>query len=149
MVSDPDSLLSDAARPALQALVCVLTELEAEIRRLEAEIVRRAKDDEVARRLMTIPGVGPLIATALVALAPPPETFRRGRDFAAWLGLVPDGEERQSARFDRYEAALTRLVEAGRAYPAYETAQELDLRRKVALGRGLPPIYDRTALALG
>ena len=67
----------------------------------------------------------------------------------AWLGLAPDGEERQSARFDRYEAALARLIEAGRAYPAYETAQELELKRKVALGRGLPPIYDRAALALG
>jgi len=66
----------------------------------------------------------------------------------AWLGLAPDGEERQSARFDRYEAALVRLAEAGRAYPAYETAQELELKRKVALGRGLPPIYDRAALAL-
>jgi glutamyl-tRNA synthetase len=66
----------------------------------------------------------------------------------AWLGLVADGEERQSARFDRYEAALARLVEAGRAYPAYETTQELELKRKIALGRGLPPIYDRAALAL-
>lgn len=66
----------------------------------------------------------------------------------AWLGLAPDGEERQSARFDRYEAALRRLAEAGRAYPAYETAQELDLKRKVLLGRGLPPVYDRAALAL-
>ncbi|MGQ0659408.1 glutamate--tRNA ligase, partial [Sphingosinicella sp.] len=66
----------------------------------------------------------------------------------AWLGLAADGEERQSARFDRYEAALARLVEVGRAYPAYETAQELELKRKVALGRGLPPIYDRAALAL-
>jgi glutamyl-tRNA synthetase len=44
---------------------------------------------------------------------------------------------------------LARLVEAGRAYPAYETAQELELKRKVALGRGLPPIYDRAALAAG
>ena len=67
----------------------------------------------------------------------------------AWLGLDVDGEERQSARFNRYEAALARLAEAGRAYPAYETAQELELKRKVALGRGLPPIYDRAALALG
>jgi len=66
----------------------------------------------------------------------------------AWLGLVPDGEYRQSARFDRYEAALARLVEAGRAYPAYETAQELELKRKVLLGRGKPPVYDRAALAL-
>lgn len=66
----------------------------------------------------------------------------------AWLGLEPHGEERQSARLALYEEAFTRLKEAGRVYPAYETAQELDLKRKVALGRGLPPIYDRAALAL-
>ncbi|MDF2384523.1 glutamate--tRNA ligase [Nostoc ellipsosporum NOK] len=66
----------------------------------------------------------------------------------AWLGLVPDGEERQSARFDRYEARFAELKAAGRVYPAYETAQELDLKRKVLLGRGLPPVYDRAALAL-
>jgi len=66
----------------------------------------------------------------------------------AWIGIVADEEARQSARFDRYDAALERLRAAGRAYPAYETAQELDLKRKVALGRGLPPVYDRAALAL-
>jgi len=66
----------------------------------------------------------------------------------AWLGLEPDGEERQSARFDVYEAAFQRLVAAGRVYRCYESAQELDLKRKVLLGRGLPPIYDRAALAL-
>ena len=66
----------------------------------------------------------------------------------AWLGLTPDGEERQSARFDLYEREFQRLVAAGRVYRCYETAQELDLKRKVLLGRGLPPIYDRAALAL-
>jgi glutamyl-tRNA synthetase len=66
----------------------------------------------------------------------------------AWLGLASDEEHRQSQRFDRYEAALERLHAAGRAYPAYETAQELDLKRKVQLGRGKPPVYDRAALAL-
>jgi glutamyl-tRNA synthetase len=66
----------------------------------------------------------------------------------AWLGLVPDAEYRQSDRFGAYEAALQRLRAAGRAYPAYESAQELELRRKVQLGRGLPPLYDRAALAL-
>ncbi len=66
----------------------------------------------------------------------------------AWLGLEPEGEERQSARLELYEAAFERLKAAGRVYPAYETAQELDLKRKIALGRGLPPIYDRAALAL-
>ncbi len=66
----------------------------------------------------------------------------------AWLGLVPDGEERQSARGDLYEREFAALVAQGRVYRCYETAQELDLKRKVLLGRGLPPIYDRAALAL-
>lgn len=66
----------------------------------------------------------------------------------AWLGLEPDGEERQSARFDRYQAVFEQLRDTGRIYPAYESSEELDLKRKVALGRGLPPIYDRAALAL-
>lgn len=65
-----------------------------------------------------------------------------------WLRLNWDREERQSARLDRYEAAFEALRAAGRIYPAYETAQELDVKRKIALGRGLPPIYDRAALAL-
>ena len=66
----------------------------------------------------------------------------------AWLGLHPDGEERQSARFGRYEEVFEALRASGRLYPAYETQAELDLKRKVLLGRGLPPIYDRAALAL-
>jgi glutamyl-tRNA synthetase len=66
----------------------------------------------------------------------------------AWLGLASDAEERQSARFDRYEARFAELKAAGRVYPAYETAQELDLKRKIQLGRGMPPVYDRAALAL-
>ena len=66
----------------------------------------------------------------------------------AWLGLTADEEQRQSARFDRYEEQLEKLKASGRVYPAYETAQELDLKRKIQLGRGKPPIYDRAALAL-
>lgn len=65
-----------------------------------------------------------------------------------WLGLTRDGEERQSARFALYEREFHRLVEAGRVYRCYETPQELDLKRKILLGRGLPPIYDRAALEL-
>ena len=66
----------------------------------------------------------------------------------AWLGLDFDGEERQSARLEHYDAAFAALKEADRVYPCYETAQELDLKRKILLGRGLPPIYDRGALNL-
>lgn len=66
----------------------------------------------------------------------------------AWLGMSPVGQVRQSDRFAIYEARFTELQAAGRVYPCFESAQELDLKRKVALGRGLPPVYDRAALAL-
>ena len=66
----------------------------------------------------------------------------------AWLGLHTDTEERQSARFAIYETAFERLIAVGRVYRCYETQAELDLRRKVLLSRGLPPIYDRAARAL-
>jgi glutamyl-tRNA synthetase len=65
-----------------------------------------------------------------------------------WLGLDWDQEERQSARLARYDAAFAALLAAGRIYPCYESAQELEIKRKIALGRGLPPIYDRAALKL-
>lgn len=66
----------------------------------------------------------------------------------AWFGLAPDGEVRQSRRFALYDAALDRLADAGRAYPAWDTPDELELRRRVLMGRGLPPVYERTALVL-
>lgn len=60
-----------------------------------------------------------------------------------WLGLDWDGEERQSARFDLYERRFEELKAASRVYACYETPEELELRRKVLLGRGLPPVYER------
>jgi glutamyl-tRNA synthetase len=76
------------------------------------------------------------------------ESAQSIRDDLAWLGLTPDAEVKQSDRFALYEAALARLAEQGRAYACYETPEELELKRRVALSRGLPPIYDRAALAL-
>jgi glutamyl-tRNA synthetase len=66
----------------------------------------------------------------------------------AWLGFRVDGEERQSTRFDRYDAVMAELEAKGRVYPCFETPEELDLKRKVQLSRGLPPVYDRAALKL-
>ena len=60
-----------------------------------------------------------------------------------WLGLRPDRIVRQSERFSLYEREFERLRDAGRVYACYETPEELDLRRKVLLGRGLPPVYER------
>jgi glutamyl-tRNA synthetase len=59
------------------------------------------------------------------------------------MGLKPDLIVRQSERFDLYQREFQRLKEAGRVYPCFETPEELELRRKVLLGRGLPPVYER------
>jgi glutamyl-tRNA synthetase len=65
------------------------------------------------------------------------------RDDLDWLGLKPAQVVRQSERFDLYEREFGRLKDAGRVYACYETSEELELRRKVLLGRGLPPVYER------
>ena len=63
----------------------------------------------------------------------------------SWLGLNPDATVRQSERFGLYEREFDRLKASGRVYACYETPEELDVRRKVLLGRGLPPVYERKA----
>lgn len=65
-----------------------------------------------------------------------------------WLGMNWDSTFKQSDRMDHYTKALEKLKESGRAYACYETADELALKRKVQLNRGLPPVYDREALTL-
>lgn len=118
LVEDPECTLPADAIPTLKVLVAALTQLKEEITKLDAEITRRARENEVARRLMTVPGIGPLIATALATLAPPPDTFRRARDFAAWLGLVPrqhstGGKQRLGATTKMGERSLRRLLIIG------------------------------------
>ena len=65
-----------------------------------------------------------------------------------WLGLQWDCEDRQSSRLERYADALQTLLKSGRAYPCYETQDELGLKRKSQLMAGRPPVYDRAALSL-
>ena len=64
-------------------------ELDEKIDGLDRKIRTSARECEETARLMTIPGIGPVTAMAIPAFAPPMESFRRGRDFSAWLGLVP------------------------------------------------------------
>ena len=64
-------------------------EIDRRIAAFDGEFVRWVKENEEARRLMTIPGVGAIVASALVAAVGQAESFERGRDLAAWLGLVP------------------------------------------------------------
>ena len=88
-IEDADSGLPGPVRDLGALLFVQLAELEEKIAELEQELRERAREDEQTVRLMSIPGIGPLCAMAIQAFAPPMESFRRGRDFAAWLGLVP------------------------------------------------------------
>ncbi|WP_349370586.1 glutamate--tRNA ligase [Salinarimonas sp.] len=76
------------------------------------------------------------------------EYARAIRADLAWLGIPPDGEVRQSDRVALHDAAADRLRDMGLLYACYESPDELEYRRKRQLARGLPPIYDRAALAL-
>ncbi|MGH6736609.1 MAG: glutamate--tRNA ligase [Methyloceanibacter sp.] len=77
------------------------------------------------------------------------EAFARGiEEDLSWLGIEWAKQVRQSARFALYDAAIEILKKSGRLYPAYETPEELELKRKRQLARGKPPVYDRAALKL-
>jgi transposase len=102
------------ARRALAALVAQLQELQAQIKAIEAELLAWHRASETSRRLETIPGVGFITATAIAATVTDPAHFTSGRQFAAWLGLVPrqnssGGKERLGAiskMGDRYLRTL-------------------------------------------
>jgi transposase len=81
--------LTPAMRQLLGEVFADFERIEARIAELNRKIDAIANRDEVARRLMTVPGIGPLGATALVAAAGDGKQFRKARDLAAWLGLVP------------------------------------------------------------
>ena len=85
----PDSGLPEAVRELGGVLLDQIAGLKAKILELERQLRTSARQDEEARRLMSIPGIGPITASAILAFAPPLESFKCGRDFSAWLGLVP------------------------------------------------------------
>ena len=118
MIEDgPDALL-EPVRVLCRDLLGVISMLSDRLVELDREIRERARQDELAKRLMTIPGIGPVIATAIQTLAPPIETFDRGRDFAAWMGLAPrqhstGGKERLGKTSKMGQRDLRRLLIIG------------------------------------
>ena len=155
IVESPESGLPADAIATMRVLVSTLTHLEEEIGKLDTEIARRAKENEVARRLMTVPGIGPLIATAIAVLAPPPETFRKARDFAAWLGLTPrqhstGGKQRLGTTTKMGERSLRRLLIIGANSVIIKRHVHASARPGTWLGGMLtrkPPMLVRVALA--
>ncbi len=115
VVADPsDQRLPDIARACLAGLGAQLRMLKAQVLKFDRMIMAWHRSNETSRRLDAIPGVGPALATALVASVADPKAFRSGRDFSAWIGLVPKqnssaGRDKLgsiSKRGDRYLRSL-------------------------------------------
>jgi transposase len=88
-LAESDATLPDAARRAAKVLAGQIEGLDVSLADLEEEIARAHAGSEMSRLLVEIPGIGKLIAWAIVASVPDPSVFKSARDFAAWLGLVP------------------------------------------------------------
>ncbi|THK33359.1 IS110 family transposase [Ensifer sp. MPMI2T] len=117
-IEDNHSNVPEIARPILRLLLEHLRLLDEKVALLDRELARRTREDDDARRLMTVPGIGPITAIALVALAPVAQAFKRGRDFAAWLGLTPlqhstGGKQKLGATSRMGERTLRRLLILG------------------------------------
>ncbi len=89
IASEQDARLPVDAHASLVVLAAGLQALQTMIRSIEKRIVVQHRSDEASRRLRSIPGIGIIGATAIAATVPDPKVFRSGRDFAAWIGLVP------------------------------------------------------------
>ena len=106
------------ARGVLQTLIDQLRHTEVRITELDSQLAEQSRRDETARRLMSVPGVGPIVATALVATIGDARTFRSGRHLAAWIGLVPGqrstgGKERLVGITKAGDGYLRRLLVNG------------------------------------
>jgi transposase len=127
-IEDPSCELPQSARDVFLVMIASVRALDERIHLLDREITKRAREDETARRLMTIPGIGPITATALLALAPAPESFRKGRDFAAWVGLTPlqrstGGKTKLGSITRMGERTLRRLLILGSAAVVLQAAR--------------------------
>ncbi|MFZ1828389.1 MAG: IS110 family transposase [Candidatus Competibacteraceae bacterium] len=106
------------ARSALQSIVAQYRALLREIEHLEKQILAWHRHDEVSQRLATIPGIGPITASAIAATVPDASIFQSGRQFAAWLGLTPrphssGGKERLGGITKQGDGYLRRLLVVG------------------------------------
>ena len=113
-----DARLPPIARACLESLVRQFLSLHEEIALAEKQIHAWHRSNEVSRRLETIPGIGPIIASALTATITDPEVFRNGRELAAWIGLVPrqnstGGKERLGRISKQGDQYLRWLLVAG------------------------------------
>ena len=115
VMDEMDGRVPDIARQVLKVIVTQIEDIQTGIDELETQVLAWHKRNPVSQRLATIPGIGPIIATAIAATIADPNTFRSGREFAAWLGLVPrqnstGGKARLGGISKRGDSYLRRLL---------------------------------------
>lgn len=118
IIDGDDGMLPAAVRGMARLLRGQIIGPAEKIAGLDAELRRRVTTDDTARRLTTIPGVGAAMAAAITTFAPPMETFSKGRDFAAWIGLTPlqhssGGKERLGRISKMFQRDIRRLLIVG------------------------------------
>lgn len=128
-----DDRIPEVARTSLALLVSQLNLVNEQILEMDRRVRTSARSTEVGRRLMEVPGVGPLLASAIVAAVPDPAAFKSGRSLAAWIGLVPrqnssGGKDRLGGITKQGDRYLRQLLVVG-ALAVIRYAQRYGTRR--------------------
>ena len=118
LMGEDEVSLPRLARQALRGPACQLEALGKQVKEVEATILAWHKDSETSRRLASIPGVGPITASAIVATITDPTQFHSARQLVAWIGLVPKqhstgGKQRQGSISKQGDQYLRRLLALG------------------------------------
>jgi transposase len=147
-----DRRLPDAARQVLQVLSAQLEHIETAVAALEKQLMVWHKTNAVSQRLASIPGIGPIIATAIATTVADPGVFRSGREFAAWLGLVPrqnstGGKTRLGGITKRGNRYLRRLLINGASANLLRSKATKADPWVIGIRRRRPPLVVAVALA--
>ena len=150
--ADGDTRLPDVARQVLQVLANQIEQIEAAISALERQLLAWHKTNPMSQRLASIPGIGPIIATAIATTVTDPNVFRSGREFAAWLGLVPrqnstGGKTRLGGITKRGNRYLRRLLINGASANLLRSKATKADPWVIGLRRRRPPLVVAVALA--
>lgn len=164
VVEGDGETLPAAVREFVRLLLNQIADLSGKIAGLDTELRRRAGTDDTARRLTTIPGIGPITAAAITTFAPPMDTFSKGRDFAAWVGLTQrqhssGGKERLGRTSKMGQRDIRRLLIVGAVAVVRWTARKgapegswlarmLERKPKMLVAVALANRMARTAWAL-
>jgi transposase len=149
---DGDTRLPDVARQVLQVLADQIEQIETAVAGLERQLLAWHKTNPVSQRLASIPGIGPIIATAIATTVADPKVFRSGREFAAWLGLVPrqnstGGKTRLGGITKRGNRYLRRLLINGASANLLRSKATKADPWVIGLRRRRPPLVVAVALA--